>query len=473
MLFFFSWPAVGLILAAGLVMGLLSDTGMAWPLFGAGLVVLGGDLAFRLRFPLFSCLVRRDAGGHILLIPMWSAGLLLLAVSGVQLASAPFQALDADVRALKSERASGDSALANKLLTALKLGTPRGAKATWHVHAETRGESVLLLVWAPEMRKPSKSTIASLRFLLRTVEGKKQIFGGVFAGSPLKCAGAVTGAGRKSKGLSGMWRLTDFYASEQGKLAKKPGLLALMILGLLIAGLAQRYKSAGALAQSTPPTDGKGPSSGPGLFRRFRAYHPSFVGLFALLAKLAKADGHISPEEIALVQQFMDAIGLDAEQQKVAIQIFNVAKDDPMEIDLVADAFKRAESDSDRRIMVYQLLVDVAFADGTLDTAERDILEALPPRLGIPEWAFKRFVVGHAQGGSGLDLKSCYDLLGCAQDASDADLKSAYREAAKMYHPDTIAAKNLPPEFTKFAEDQFKKYTEAYDQIKRARAAQR
>jgi len=37
------------------------------------------------------------------------------------------------------------------------------------------------------------------------------------------------------------------------------------------------------------------------------------------------------------------------------------------------------------------------------------------------------------------------------------------------YHPDTIASKGLPEEFTKFAEDKFREIHEAYEAIKKER----
>jgi DnaJ like chaperone protein len=37
------------------------------------------------------------------------------------------------------------------------------------------------------------------------------------------------------------------------------------------------------------------------------------------------------------------------------------------------------------------------------------------------------------------------------------------------YHPDKIAAKGLPEEFTRFAQDKFREIQEAWEQIKAAR----
>jgi DnaJ like chaperone protein len=39
----------------------------------------------------------------------------------------------------------------------------------------------------------------------------------------------------------------------------------------------------------------------------------------------------------------------------------------------------------------------------------------------------------------------------------------------KEYHPDMIASKGLPEEFTKLAEDKFREIQEAYDRVRKER----
>ena len=53
-----------------------------------------------------------------------------------------------------------------------------------------------------------------------------------------------------------------------------------------------------------------------------------FVTLCSMLAKMAKADGIVSKSEISTVKKIFDELGLDKEDRKVAISIFNNAKND-------------------------------------------------------------------------------------------------------------------------------------------------
>jgi DnaJ like chaperone protein len=49
------------------------------------------------------------------------------------------------------------------------------------------------------------------------------------------------------------------------------------------------------------------------------------------------------------------------------------------------------------------------------------------------------------------------------------EIKKAYRKLSIEFHPDSIASKGLPEEFTTFAAEKFRAIQEAYDTIKKER----
>ena len=63
--------------------------------------------------------------------------------------------------------------------------------------------------------------------------------------------------------------------------------------------------------------------------------------------------------------------------------------------------------------------------------------------------------------------KSLYETLGVSDNATEAEIKKAYRKMATKYHPDKVT--HLGEDFQKFAEEKFKKVSEAYQQIKKER----
>ncbi|MEX2963896.1 co-chaperone DjlA [Microbulbifer sp. TYP-18] len=213
-------------------------------------------------------------------------------------------------------------------------------------------------------------------------------------------------------------------------------------------------------------------TAGAGQLGRDGAQTVFIVTLFSMLAKMAKADGQVSTAEIQLIERFIqDNLRLSAEDRKQAIKIFDNAKNDSFSIYEYAQQYHQLVRNQGMREMVYRLLFAVAYADGTLHASEEAILRRLPSYLGLSESLFAAMQAefdrrAPAAAGS---LQQHYDVLGCSPDTSDRDLKLAYRRKAAEFHPDKIAAKGLPEEFMRYAEDQMKSITVAYDTIVEAR----
>ena len=62
-----------------------------------------------------------------------------------------------------------------------------------------------------------------------------------------------------------------------------------------------------------------------------------------------------------------------------------------------------------------------------------------------------------------------YHVLGCHRGDTDEEIKRKYRQLVQTYHPDKIAAKGLPDEFTQLAQDKFREIQNAYETIKKER----
>ena len=60
-----------------------------------------------------------------------------------------------------------------------------------------------------------------------------------------------------------------------------------------------------------------------------------------------------------------------------------------------------------------------------------------------------------------------YQVLGVSPSATDEQIKTAYRELARKYHPDNYAHNPLAD----LAQEKMKEINEAYDEIKKQRAA--
>ncbi len=210
-----------------------------------------------------------------------------------------------------------------------------------------------------------------------------------------------------------------------------------------------------------------------------------FTATFSVMGHLAKADGRVSQDEIALARMVMQRMDLDADLRKAAIDLFNQGKQPHFPLDDVLEQFRR---ECRRRSTLIQMFIEIqlqaAYADGRLDTAEEQLLLHICYRLGIPEFLFRqlqRMVAaqhGFGAGRSGRgraeprrrpSLEDAYAMLGITPEASDAEVKKAYRRLMSQHHPDKLVAKGLPEEMMKLAAEKTGEIRKAYEQIKEAR----
>lgn len=210
-----------------------------------------------------------------------------------------------------------------------------------------------------------------------------------------------------------------------------------------------------------------------------------FTTTFSVMGHLAKADGKVSKDEIALAGAVMDKMELDAGMREAAIDLFNQGKEPDFPLDDVIDQFRR---ECRRRTTLIQMFVEIqlqaAYADGSMDRAEEQLLLHICRQLGIPEFLFRRLErmiqaermygagAGAGRGGRapGPTLEDAYAILNVSSDATDAEVKKAYRRLMSQHHPDKLVAKGLPEEMMKMATDKTHEIRQAYEQVKEVRS---
>lgn len=206
----------------------------------------------------------------------------------------------------------------------------------------------------------------------------------------------------------------------------------------------------------------------------------------AMLAKMAKADGHVDSTEIAAAEKAFRRLGLRGQKREYCIRVFRTAKDDSHSIYEYASSFAQAEPDSDLRAVLYDILWDMACADGVLSEEEDAILRQIVQYLHVPSALYtlqhtRRIrSSGHRSYRSSSDdsyhgtssrssLDDAYEILGVKSVATNDELKKAYREKAKKFHPDMLRAQGLSPSLIKKANDQMARINAAWDEIRKAR----
>ena len=236
-----------------------------------------------------------------------------------------------------------------------------------------------------------------------------------------------------------------------------------------------------------------------GLRRPRRALDPAlrqkiestlFSTAFPLMGYLAKADGHISEQEVSATEQLMARMQLNPEQRKEAITLFKGGAKTDFNPEPLVNHFMLvcgAYADVKQILLVY--LMTIAMADGNLNHSEKETLQAVAGQLGYSRFVFEQLLrmvnaQQHFRGGSyhssqssGQDpqasradaIKEAYDALGVEASCSETELKRAYRKLMSQYHPDKLAGQGVPDEMIKVATERAQEVQAAYDTVKKAR----
>lgn len=197
------------------------------------------------------------------------------------------------------------------------------------------------------------------------------------------------------------------------------------------------------------------------------------TAFFGCLAKMARADGQITEDEIGAVEQIMARLGYTGERRKAAIEVFRRAKDDPhTAADYLSQLASIVQFNPQIAMTFIAALHAVAQADGMIHPTEREILLQAERAFRLRPGTIDAML----GGGSGAprtkahSVNNAYTVLGVSPDASDDEIRSVYRRKCQEFHPDKLASKGLPDEFMQYAHEQLAKVNEAYDTIKKARA---
>ncbi len=186
------------------------------------------------------------------------------------------------------------------------------------------------------------------------------------------------------------------------------------------------------------------------------------VAVVALGAKMAKADGAVSREE---VNAFKRAFKIPNDDMAAVGRIFDQAKKSPDGYEAYAKQIAHMFADSPQVLEeLLGALFVIAQADGRLHPAEIAFLHRVSDIFGLPPRDFDRVRASHTSG-----QPDPYEVLGVSPETDPAEIKAAYRRLSRENHPDTLIAQGMPPEFVELANQKMAVINGAYDTISRER----
>jgi DnaJ like chaperone protein len=187
------------------------------------------------------------------------------------------------------------------------------------------------------------------------------------------------------------------------------------------------------------------------------------VGVIVLSAKMAKADGVVTADE---VNAFKAAFKVSNAEMKQAARVFNLAKRDVTGYEACAEqlviVFK-----GNRKLLgdVLEGLFHIAKADEALHPQEEQFLGQVAKRFGFTDTEFRSIRARHV-----VDAKrNPYEVLGLEPSVSNEELKSHYRALVADNRPEKLIARGVPEEFVTIALEKAASINEAYDAIAKQR----
>ena len=192
------------------------------------------------------------------------------------------------------------------------------------------------------------------------------------------------------------------------------------------------------------------------------------VATIALAAKMAKADGHVTPNEI---RAFKQLFRIPKESEASVAKLYNMAKQSAEGYETYARQVANLFVDSPEVLEeLLDVLFAIAMADGVLHPNEEAFLRRVAVIFGMPDKVFERVRAGQRSFRSSASaVEDAYAVLGVPRSASDADIRAVYRKLIKEHHPDALMAKGMPEDFIAVANQKMAAINAAYDTIEKAR----
>lgn len=207
-----------------------------------------------------------------------------------------------------------------------------------------------------------------------------------------------------------------------------------------------------------------------------------FSATFSVMGYISKSSGRVSQEEIQLAEHVMQQMRLTKEQRIEAIELFNHGKQSDFDLDETLEKFYK---ECNRKTALMQMFIEIqlqaAYADGSKNPREEEILQHICTVLGYPPvllaqmeamlFASRRSHQSHRANGSAASsaLEDAYNIIGVSSSSTDADVKKAYRRLMSQNHPDKLISKGLPEEMIEIATNKTKEIQKAYDLISTSR----
>jgi len=188
------------------------------------------------------------------------------------------------------------------------------------------------------------------------------------------------------------------------------------------------------------------------------------IALIILTAKLAKADGKVSKEELIAVKNKLKIP--DHEIDQVG-KIFDKAKEDSLGYEPYAQQIAQIYRNNPAVLdEVINILFYIAEADGKVSDSEITMMRNIARIFSISQSQFE----GIRESRKGSDKLNPYVVLGCDPNEDFASIRKKYLSLSKEHHPDVLVSKGVPQEVIEESKKKMRAINSAFDQIEKMKS---
>jgi DnaJ like chaperone protein len=183
------------------------------------------------------------------------------------------------------------------------------------------------------------------------------------------------------------------------------------------------------------------------------------IAVIALGAKMAKADGQVTRNEVTA---FREVFQIGEDDAQGAAKVFNLARTDVAGFDDYARRIKGMFDDEpDILCDLMEGLFHIAMADGIYHPNENAFLQEVADIFALPEGSFEALRARFVPNSSPLP----HTVLGIAPNATKEEARVAWRALVRANHPDQLTARGLPQEAIRMAEKRMIDINRAWETI--------
>ena len=219
-----------------------------------------------------------------------------------------------------------------------------------------------------------------------------------------------------------------------------------MLLGSLVGGKISRARSRGGFGAFAQPQQ---------IFA---------LSLIVLSAKLSKADGNVSREELVAVK---DKLKIPENEIDQVGKIFNKAKEESTGYEPYAQQIAQIYKGNLNVLEeVINILFYIAEADGNVSNSELKMIEHIAQIFGLSQIQFN----GIKEGRKSSDKLNPYIVLESKPDDDIQTIRKRYLKLSKEHHPDLLISKGVPEEVIKESKNKMRAINSAWDQIQKLKS---